>query len=710
MVEHSRHTYRESRALSRLFMMSLVAGWMLYMSGGNAAGQWTTLNSPHEIERPAFFLDSTSVLASTYSRGLFLSEDKGFSWKALRGSDGGDHFTLLAVDGVRIFARQRSTEVHENLALSTDRGATWMAIALAPWDPTCLVRCRDSLFLASRHGLYRSSDDGQSWSRIVTGLPDTSVASLVTAGGELFLGADGEAYVSRSASNRWEQITLSVPDIVSLYAFGTDLFANTVDVGLFRSTDLGRTWRSVAGALNEPRIRDMGESGDILIVASYRNGLFRSTDRGATWDSCNQGLNTREIHGIVAHGPTVVAWGNGLNHYVSTDHGSCWVLGSATSLANDGLFAYGRFLYRTASNDFGVLRSSDSGRTWTECGPSDQNGMVKRTALFHIDSLLYNIPFFGGGVFTSADSGDSWKRIGNGPTQVVGLVKTEGETLIAATTSGVFKSTDGGASWILSSEGLTFRFLTSLVLCNGFLFAGTEGGGVFRADIGASSWSACSDGLANLYVQSMIAIDTCLMAAITGRPGIHISSDLGQSWKPAYSGLPGALFRMLVNAGRSVFTASDLLDGIFQSTDLGTSWLPVNDGLPRERVLRMTLSSTDLLAILNGAGLWSRPLSQLVTGVPPVTHVTPACVSLSQNYPNPFNPVTTIQYVLPARSTVLLSVYNLLGQQVAVLEDGDREAGVHEVAFDAGRLASGVYFYRIIAGPFAATRKLLVVR
>jgi hypothetical protein len=83
---------------------------------------------------------------------------------------------------------------------------------------------------------------------------------------------------------------------------------------------------------------------------------------------------------------------------------------------------------------------------------------------------------------------------------------------------------------------------------------------------------------------------------------------------------------------------------------------------------------------------------------------------LEQNYPNPFNPSTTIRYGLSQRTVVTLIVYNTLGQQVAVLQNGEQEAGSHEVRFDAGKLASGVYFYRLHAGAFVEAMKLVLVR
>jgi len=96
---------------------------------------------------------------------------------------------------------------------------------------------------------------------------------------------------------------------------------------------------------------------------------------------------------------------------------------------------------------------------------------------------------------------------------------------------------------------------------------------------------------------------------------------------------------------------------------------------------------------------------------------TPRMFALEQNYPNPFNPTTTIRYSIPASGHVSLRVYDLLGNEVATLVDGVRPAGTYDQVFDAssggnsrGSLASGVYFYRLVAGSFTETRRLLLLK
>ncbi len=88
----------------------------------------------------------------------------------------------------------------------------------------------------------------------------------------------------------------------------------------------------------------------------------------------------------------------------------------------------------------------------------------------------------------------------------------------------------------------------------------------------------------------------------------------------------------------------------------------------------------------------------------------PAVFSLDANYPNPFASNTTISYSLPEATAVRLTVYNVAGQKVAELASGTQEAGRHEVQWDAGDLASGVYLYRLQAGPHTATQRMMLVK
>ena len=91
-------------------------------------------------------------------------------------------------------------------------------------------------------------------------------------------------------------------------------------------------------------------------------------------------------------------------------------------------------------------------------------------------------------------------------------------------------------------------------------------------------------------------------------------------------------------------------------------------------------------------------------------YYAPSQFKLNQNYPNPFNPSTMISYVLPKTSLVRLKVYNILGQEVAVLINGEQNAGSHNVLFNASKLSSGVYFYSLRAGSNISTKKMILLK
>ncbi|MCC6637683.1 MAG: T9SS type A sorting domain-containing protein, partial [Ignavibacteriaceae bacterium] len=103
-------------------------------------------------------------------------------------------------------------------------------------------------------------------------------------------------------------------------------------------------------------------------------------------------------------------------------------------------------------------------------------------------------------------------------------------------------------------------------------------------------------------------------------------------------------------------------------------------------------------------------LINVVTGVKEIDNNIPNNYNMSQNYPNPFNPSTSIQFSIPEAGMVRMVVYNAIGQEVAVLLDGEKAAGNYEVSFDAAKLPSGIYLYTIQSGSFTQTRKMMLLK
>jgi hypothetical protein len=159
----------------------------------------------------------------------------------------------------------------------------------------------------------------------------------------------------------------------------------------------------------------------------------------------------------------------------------------------------------------------------------------------------------------------------------------------------------------------------------------------------------------------------------------------------------GFVIRRSTDPGGEFIEIAEVLS---QSTGTGTAQYACSDyGVQPGITYYYTLSEVKLSG---GEELYSDMVSVKV--------VMAATFRLLQNYPNPFNPTTTIGFELPAPSKTVLAVYDVNGQRVATLVDGWCEAGLHQVNFDGSDLASGLYIYRLQAGEFTATGKMMLVK
>ena len=126
------------------------------------------------------------------------------------------------------------------------------------------------------------------------------------------------------------------------------------------------------------------------------------------------------------------------------------------------------------------------------------------------------------------------------------------------------------------------------------------------------------------------------------------------------------------------------------------------------------LDFTDVWQVVDGGYpifAWQDPADAVIpTSADGPVQEIPMAFDLCQNYPNPFNPTTQIQFDIPEQAEVTLEVFNAMGQRITVLASGSYQAGQHTVVFDATDLASGIYIYRLQAGSFSQTQKMMLVK
>ncbi len=217
-----------------------------------------------------------------------------------------------------------------------------------------------------------------------------------------------------------------------------------------------------------------------------------------------------------------------------------------------------------------------------------------------------------------------------------------------------------------------------------------------------------------LHVNALAVSGTNLFAGTQG-PGVFLSTNDGTNWIAVNNGLPSINVNTLAvspngTGGTNLFAGTSM--GVFLSTNNGTSWTAVNTGLiePMDKnIIALAVSGTNLFAA-TGLFVWRRPLSEMITLVDNPSKDLPTHFSLNQNYPNPFNPSTTISFTLPSRSFVTLKIFDLLGREVAIIVSEEMSAGNYTRKWNAANMSSGIYFYRLQAGSFTETKKLVLLK
>lgn len=252
----------------------------------------------------------------------------------------------------------------------------------------------------------------------------------------------------------------------------------------------------------------------------------------------------------------------------------------------------------------------------------------------------------------------------------------------------------------------------------------TSDGKFFHSTDGGSNWQL-TQGFGGppghyFYGSSIVASPTVpgrvyIAGSGYSNPPVYISNDHGSNFSPMDAGLPGTLVYKLVVTpdGTTLFAATEVGPYVYVEGD--GLWEDIGGISGPDQVYW----SVDYVPAINtarfatyGRGIWDFQLSIDPTGV---SDPTPSYVRLEQNMPNPFNASTVIHFTIPQRAHVLVTIYDVMGRRIRVLEDVTRDAGQHQLDWD-GRddhgtpAASGVYFYRLTTLGQTRAKKMVLLR
>jgi len=282
------------------------------------------------------------------------------------------------------------------------------------------------------------------------------------------------------------------------------------------------------------------------------------------------------------------------------------------------------------------------------------------------------------------------------------------------------KTTNGGLNWFISFN----QSSSGVFFINNFTgWTGGFGTGIYKTTDEGVTWIQQIGPLYHQY-----GTDIHFLNAQTGFFIHGYFGDYGYLYTTANSGINWNQYNLPYKVTSITFANENTgymlavyefgaNQYISKTTNRGLNWIIHNINAPKYHFLKeVFFSSVNTGWAVGDSGYIYKTTNGGVTiGIQPIGNQIPSKFSLSQNYPNPFNPVTKIRFDIPAnvksqKSNVKLVVYNMLGEEVEILVNEELQPGTYEADFDGSNLPSGIYFYRLQAGDYTETKKMVLLK
>ncbi|MBZ0201861.1 MAG: T9SS type A sorting domain-containing protein [Ignavibacteria bacterium] len=362
-----------------------------------------------------------------------------------------------------------------------------------------------------------------------------------------------------------------------------------------------------------------------------------------------------------------------------------------------------------------ILKTTNGGTNWISQTSPTANPLF---SVFFVSTTVGWAVGAMGDIITTGNGGTSWTLQTTGITSALNSVH-----FISATTGWaagefmtILKTTNSGVNWIpLLSSSLAINSvffnnsLVGYVAGNGFLYKTTNGGLNWSAPISNPAWY-----LYSVHFPAGITTTGYTVGMGSPSPPILKSTDSGNNWAILPVPLGNALTSVFF-ANVSTGWAAGWIGTIMYTSDGGTNWSDQISGTSNSlRSIYFTSAATGWA--VGDLGTILKTTNGGITAIEPISNNIPENFSLKQNFPNPFNPNTKIRFSIPATPLsydglgVGLYVYDILGSEMVTLVNEQLKPGTYEVEWDGANFASGIYCYKLIAGDYSQTKKMILVK
>ncbi|HET9229013.1 MAG TPA: hypothetical protein VFR31_20210 [Thermoanaerobaculia bacterium] len=476
---------------------------------------------------------------------------------------------------------------------SEDRGATWTAASLGLAGPQVLHVEVDpshpgTVYMSTLHGFQRSQDGGRTW-QVPTLISVTAFAMARSSPQTLVAASGDQIHLSSDAGASWSPGPV-LPGEENIWIVEIDpqapatVYAGT-DTSLFRSLNGGAGFAplpmpgtgSLLGLSIDP-------SNPQILYAGTSDGVFKSTDLGQTWTRAGEELADDHPVWEIVIDPAAPSrlLAVGFDVHLSTDGGASWTLlyGRSENIGHSAAFVPGSSSTYLVGTDNGIYRSTDDGESWNFADTGLSASLIEDLAVDpHRPGVLYAAAGTSGALHKSVDAGASWSRLNLGGVRDLALDPKTPSLLYAAGTGGIYRSQDGGSTWVLinGAETNVSEIVVDPQTPSTLYLAGFRG--VRKSVDGGISWSDAGPDVA-LFVPTVLAIaptDPRVLFAADFEHGLFKTADGGATWTPA--SIDGSPFYP-DHVTFEPRNANVVYAGNHKSTDGGATWSPNAVGIP----------------------------------------------------------------------------------------------------------------------------------